>query len=112
MTDYEDAVTRVANGVAWLDRTTPGWPILVDLETLELTNSDQCIAGQVFRHQAETSHIARTGYSLLMALYGAQWCVDHGFAGPWSEVREQWIAVIEARFSEVYRGVQVPQTVV
>lgn len=39
---------RVAAGAAWLDDRLPHWPLLVDLNRLDLSDSCACILGQTF----------------------------------------------------------------
>lgn len=39
---------QIAKGVALLDHTRPGWRESVDLGTLNLSQADHCVLGQVF----------------------------------------------------------------
>lgn len=47
---------RVERGARWLDENFPGWEGRIDLDTLELSSSEQCICGQVFKQEAATVH--------------------------------------------------------
>jgi len=44
---------RVALGVSWLDRVHKGWDEEVDLSTLDLASSCNCVLGQIVTNQAE-----------------------------------------------------------
>ena len=42
------AQKRIDKGVAWLDKVRPGWEKEIDVETLEMSEMDSCILGQLF----------------------------------------------------------------
>ena len=92
----EDIETQVARGAAWLDERKPGWENLVDIDKLVMSDSDNCIAGQVFRDEAAEHpdwHVT-DGYDYVYDLMGGEELVSHAFV---FEGREQWIAQVEAR---------------
>ena len=41
---------QVSNGIALLDRKKPNWRDSVDLATLDMANSCDCVLGQVYGH--------------------------------------------------------------
>ncbi len=45
---------RVARGVAYLDKTQPGWFKKINLKNFEISNTCQCIIGQVFKRHKPT----------------------------------------------------------
>lgn len=49
---------RVANGARWLDENFPGWEQRIDVGTLDLSEKDNCICGQVFEREAKVAGIA------------------------------------------------------
>lgn len=46
----DDVATRVAKGAALLDERKPGWVGLIDLSTFDLSCTDRCILGQLYRN--------------------------------------------------------------
>ena len=48
----EIAAERVARGARWLDENFPGWEERIDPSTLELSDGQRCICGQVFARTA------------------------------------------------------------
>lgn len=68
VTTYEQrlraARSRVKSGARWLDENFPGWESRIDLDTLELKNSFNCICGQVFEKEArQTGYLSCSGFS-------------------------------------------------
>ena len=55
---------RVLNGARWLDENFPGWEGRIDLDTLELSSSSQCICGQVFRELADKAPTGVDGFTI------------------------------------------------
>lgn len=55
MAHIPSAKTRVANGARWLDENFPGWEARINLDSLNLSDSCDCICGQVFEKQARRS---------------------------------------------------------
>ena len=67
----EEVNVRVRNGARWLDENFPGWVDRIDLETLNLSNGESCICGQVFApHSSKTlTHLtATTTLSLICSM--------------------------------------------
>lgn len=52
--EYLTVEERVRNGARWLDENFPGWIDRIDLDTLALSSSGNCICGQVFRKEAQS----------------------------------------------------------
>lgn len=46
---------RVAGGVAILDRDVPGWADAIDLNTLDIESTCDCVIGQLFRRPEDAS---------------------------------------------------------
>lgn len=49
------AVLAVERGVKWLDEVRPEWRDLIDLESLQISSTSNCVAGQVFRDKVGTT---------------------------------------------------------
>lgn len=45
---YVTIASRVTAGIAFLDEKVPGWREKIDMNRLELNNSNNCILGQLF----------------------------------------------------------------
>lgn len=100
---------RVAAGAAWLDQHRPGWPLRIDLITLDVRYPEYCVLGQEFDDFDDRPHA-------LLDLYVAE---VHGFyVQPWrgrnladvmDEYRvltREWRALIEARRARAAAGEQ------
>lgn len=53
MRSEEDLRLAVKNGTYWLDENVPGWRMLADVNTLEMSSGCSCVLGQVFRNDFE-----------------------------------------------------------
>lgn len=60
------ATVRVRRGARWLDENFPGWTRRVDPNTLNLSDGEKCICGQVFESQA-TDDGATTGFDFAVS---------------------------------------------
>lgn len=84
----------IDNGIAFLDVEAPGWIDKVNLEILDISKTDRCICGQVFKDQVHklTADRIRTGvndqngfrYATVTWGYDSEdgnenWEVNHGF---------------------------------
>lgn len=81
---------RVANSARWLDENFPGWVDRIDIATLELTDSQQCICGQVFARTPGGKKRQVSGYSFAMSHLFAQangWITE---LVPQSTSRDAW----------------------
>lgn len=93
---------RVPLGITWLDSVRPNWRESIDLATLDLANSTDCILGQVFWDDAawtgyfngftyvlESGHFKdAAGSSLTPA-----WLIAHGFEAdeePYAALEQAW----------------------
>lgn len=91
-----DAVEQSA---ATLDRHFPGWEDKIDLDTLDISNVNQCVLGQLFQEEARKDHdrwiangydyAMERHYSLLFGMYG------EAFASPGTT--RYWKELIQAR---------------
>lgn len=72
------ARARVAVGAALLDRVVPEWPLLVDLNHVDIRFSDACVLSHAFRAQ-ETEKI--TGFELGCSALGLITFADEVAAG-------------------------------
>lgn len=91
---YDTIQDQVLRGAAFLDQTKPEWYTLVDIDTLEMGSSANCVAGQVFAD--EVSGDLWDGYDYLYHKHGGQWLIDHAFV---FSGREEWIEQIQARLT-------------
>lgn len=86
---YGDAATRVARGVALLDRKAPGWVDRIDLDTLELSSAFDCVLGQLYRGFGAGMYALNLDRESAMA---------HGFLTSnmdfYDELQAEWIRVI------------------
>lgn len=110
---------RVARGAAFLDEVAPGWESKVDLGTLRLSNSVDCICGQVWGGKGEAGYyffertLASEGIAWLNArgintLYAAtafgfdiEVTVDRRVSTTehhWSALQDAWTALIKTRY--------------
>lgn len=53
---------RVENGARWLDENFPGWEDRINIDTLDLSNGQRCICGQVFAKNAKKSRARADGF--------------------------------------------------
>jgi hypothetical protein len=115
---------RVENGARWLDENFPGWEGRINIETLELQSTSDCICGQVFEEVA--SEMGVDGYdfaidnlfteanSWITALvpndtWRRGWRVSEtlGFCTydgeseyAWAELQDSWVTLLEKRRAE------------
>ena len=100
----EEVNVRVRNGARWLDENFPGWVDRIDLETLNLANSESCICGQVFEQKSNNS-ITSVG------LYWSSDGYDYAFTHLFDEANS-WITALvrrEPKKGDSYRAVKVAQ---
>lgn len=94
-----EARVLVSVGAAWLDVEKPGWESLVDLDELNMSDGQYCVAGQVFEEEARGSYFV-DGYFYIQARMGMTWARSHGFlddvAGGISaaHLREAWLELL------------------
>jgi len=81
---------HVAAGAAWLDLVAPGWERKVDLGTLEITDPDRCVCGQVVPISSE----AKNGYEAVF--HQGISLVHLGFVH--SSDQDAWVELIKERF--------------
>jgi hypothetical protein len=68
---YADLTTyreRVAKGAAVLDAEVPGWADRIDLDSLELRNTNQCVLGQLFDRPVTVPRWQQRGYDSAEAM--------------------------------------------
>lgn len=95
---------RVANGVAWLDATTPDWAERIILTDFDIENPCRCVLGQVFANQGGYSGgLAKTGFDVEDLDSSVNWTIEHGFDAPgagrleWFAIQREWKRAIKAR---------------
>jgi len=75
--------SRVNAGAEFLDTLEPGWYDRVDLRTLDIRNTYNCILGQLFKHFAEGEKYLLDAGAPQHDEYGGcverKWLDDHGF---------------------------------
>lgn len=80
---------RVERGIAWLDEVRPDWRDSVNRSALDISDSDNCLLGQVFWAEARQSDPYWSGFTYVHSSghfkdatgssISAQWMIDHGF---------------------------------
>jgi hypothetical protein len=87
-----DALSPVERGALLLDEHAPGWWQRIDLDTLDLSRSDQCVCSQAFGGGFE-------GWLEGERLFGTarDWVYDYGFHG---FRQDEWVALIRAHWGE------------
>ena len=96
--------SEVAKGAAWLDENFPGWEREIDLGTLNINDSCNCVLGQSLAKYIPVTR-AETGYEFGTSYaydYGhtddvAMWAFEHGFLSKRDE--GVWRDLIKERFS-------------
>lgn len=95
-----EAERRVANGIAYLNRTEPGWVRRIDLEIFDLTSPCNCVLGQLFGRMS--NHAVETDDGMPVLLDGSCAC-DCGFdcrgddeLSLAEDIEPVWIAAIRA----------------
>ena len=68
----------VKNGVAFLDKEKPGWRDLINWSSLNMSDSDRCIIGQLFCDFRTTPLVA--SFKTFYDSKPNNWFIDHGFA--------------------------------
>ena len=85
---------KIDAGVAWLDKRKPGWRTEIDLKTLDVSDCDYCVLGQVFGHYADgLAFASRKKDSSTASSKQIEWSHAHGFAGLpgyFRELTEEW----------------------
>lgn len=102
---------RVANGVAWLDENGPDdWRNLIDLTTLDISDSGFCVLGQVYAPEADKAGV-RDGYLYSQTFFKerpglgvtsdeftawADWLSENGFLAHYGDgdITELWLKEI------------------
>lgn len=91
---------RVERGAAWLDETYgDNWPLLLDLELLNLESACDCVLGQTFGDYDDALAGAFPGWTFIQR---QTWARDHGFyrtedLGDWADLQFEWERLIEQR---------------
>lgn len=121
---------RVANGARWLDENFPGWMDRINLETLDLNDSERCICGQVFKEEAAVSSdwIIDSGYGYArrnLFLEANSWITtlvpmdadhrvrqvsyvlgfdtgDYGSDRTWQRLQKAWVDLLKERASVTF----------
>lgn len=86
----EDIKLAVKRGAAWLDENDPEWVQKIQLETLKMSDSGQCILGQTRGHYA-------MAISKICGDEHFPWANEHGFNLSEEELDEKPIG-------DIYRG--------
>lgn len=96
---------RIERGIAWLDQTVPAWRDAIHRRALDLSDSNDCVLGQVF--YAEAARVNdRDGFNYAMKTYvsddyAAQsaWVIGHGFEADgesYDVLTVAWLHLLEA----------------
>jgi len=96
----ETAEYAVSCGVAVLDELSPGWADSVDVDTLDVSNGDVCILGQLFGDYltgCDMLHLrgdapARCGFNVVVDKEETD-----ATAEAWRSLQSEWTRVIQVR---------------
>jgi len=69
---------RVSAGIALLDEKVPNWRDKIDLETLNLRNTRNCVLGQVFKTPEDSWQSGYDAGREILELEGCGCCEDAG----------------------------------
>jgi hypothetical protein len=95
---------QIARGADWLDEQKPGWELMIDLSSLDLTDPCLCVLGQVFNH----GEYAVAGYHWARnELIDSDEVVACGFTfstlsshdTAWQILNDEWAAFIKNRLN-------------
>lgn len=96
----EDVPTRVARGVSLLDERKPGWVGLIDLSQFDISRTDSCILGQLYKDQGEDSGFYNGLHALGLDMFDDAGA-DEGFDNYYDrkqdefpELQKEWVRVI------------------
>lgn len=90
----------VQRGARWLDENFPEWTTRIDLDTLELSEANQCICGQVFADRVEVEGTEETDPS-----FGIESGFDYANTHLFAEANS-WISVAIPK-GEIFRANKV-----
>ncbi len=82
---------RIRNGMALLDVKVPDWMEKIDLEKLNIGDSEYCVIGPLFGHYLHGRQLHSTSVLGLNLSY-YWWGYRHGFDGPYEEMESLTIA--------------------
>ncbi len=77
----EDARLAVKKGIQWLDNNHPGWASRIDLNTLNMSECENCVIGQSV---GDYTHSIMDLSSFEARRASVIWAMEHGFE--WSGV--------------------------
>jgi hypothetical protein len=98
---------RVAAGAEWLDLWFPGWEHAIDVGTLNLHNTNECICGHVAKAFVMNELVPKNYWTILDGyLNGSRdRAIELGFnlwnfeeSESWSALTEAWIDLVKTRF--------------
>lgn len=92
---------RVQSGIRLLNEVVPGWHHMIDVDILDLHETDECILGQVFGDYIEgIDALGITGYRRAQAdcgfdLYADEYIGYTGDAGKFLDLTNAWVKAIQ-----------------
>lgn len=89
---------EVANGAQLLDEKIPGWYRRIDLRTLDLSNPQRCICGQLAGGANNWDWEVTTRFLGEPISGGIDWIVRHGFCCQGTN-GEDWVLAIKTRLA-------------
>lgn len=86
----------VLKGIKFLDNVKPNWRTLIDVNALDMIDSQECIAGQVFREESIPLWMDGYGYLILHVMSMDDHDCDYGFylkseGSSWEGLTAAWI---------------------
>jgi hypothetical protein len=105
---YEKEIER---GAAILDHEHPGWELLIDTSTLQLSSSHSCVLGQVWGNfwnavgdiaEFDRGNVKPEDCGFLIPFFCSDDHRKHGYDDSccWSQLTEDWITFVKQRLNE------------
>lgn len=82
-----EGTTQVENGMALLDEAQPGWRELINLTTLDINTTHNCILGQVFGSYREGCRVLGIQAFSVKDSFGF---TSAGGTENWQHLTEEW----------------------
>lgn len=87
---------RVANGAKFFDETEPGWAAVINTDRLDIEDTTNCVAGQIYTDRADAAGYF-SGYGWATRNVPGLDCCTMGLCGTNDNLRQHWLLEIAAR---------------
>ncbi len=101
---------NAACGARFFDRSVPGWHTKIDVEKLDINNTDDCIAGQIYgsyKKAVELLGITKS-HSMRLGIYLSCSDVAKAEKRQWENLTLAWQHEIKARLEKDAREITKP----